>query len=79
MSDVKEYILDALQREYSFPEGVDLNKFNYVEEGFMDSLGLLQFIAELEDEFNIEFTDAELESPDFKLVGPLCELVESKM
>ncbi len=57
MSRAREFILEKLQREYSFKEGTDPDAVNYIEEGYMDSLGLLQFIGEMEDEFGIEFTD----------------------
>ena len=78
MSEVREYILDTLQREYSFKEGVDVDSINFIEEGYMDSLGLIQFIAELEDEFQIEFTDEEMNSSHFRVVGELIALVEKK-
>ncbi len=79
MSNVREYVLDALQREYSFKDGVDIDKINYVEEGYMDSLGLLRFIGELEDEFSIEFNDDELFSSSFRVVGELISMIEEKV
>ncbi len=79
MSNVREYVLDALQREYSFKDGVDIDKINYVEEGYMDSLGLLRFIGELEDEFSIEFNDDELFSSSFRVVGELISMIEKKV
>lgn len=78
MSEVREYVLDALQREYTFKAGVDVDSINYIEEGYMDSLGLLQFIVELEDEFGITFTEEELASPEFRKVGSLIALIEEK-
>ncbi len=79
MSKVREYILEALQREYSFKEDIEIDKINFIEEGYMDSLGLFQFIAELEDEFQIEFTDEEMSSHEFGVVGSLIKLVEKKI
>lgn len=79
MSDVREFVLEALQREYSFKNGVDVDSINYTEEGYMDSLGLLQFIVELEAEFDIVFTEEELASPNFRKVGALIKLIEEKM
>ena len=76
---VREFVLERLQREYSFKEGVNVDEINYIEEGYMDSLGLLQFIGELEDEFSICFTDEEMESMDFRIVGKLISLIEEKM
>lgn len=79
MKDIKEFVLDRLQREYTFKEGYDIDNLNYIDEGYMDSLGLIQFIGELEDEFNIEFTDEEMGSIDFRIVGKLIKLIETKM
>ena len=52
---------------------------NYVEEGYIDSMGLIQFITVIEDEFNITFTDEELAGEDVKVVGKMVDLVTSKM
>lgn len=79
MSRVREFILDRLQREYSFRDGTNVDEINFIDEGYMDSLGLLQFIGEMEDEFGIEFTDEELESGSFRIVGELIAMVEKKL
>ena len=79
MAEVRKYVLDALQREYSFKQGVDVDSINYIREGYMDSLGLVQFIAELEGEFGIEFTEEELRAPSFCIVGTLIAMVEDKV
>jgi acyl carrier protein len=78
MSSVREYILEALQREYGFKNGVDVDNINYIEEGYMDSLGMIRFITELEDTFQIEFSEDEMESASFQFVGGLIGLVEKK-
>ena len=79
MAEVRPFVLEALQREYSFKQGVDVDSVNYIQEGYMDSLGLVQFIAELEGEFGIEFTEEELRSPSFCIVGTLIAMVEDKV
>lgn len=79
MNKVREYVLDKLQSEYSFKTGIDIDEINYIEEGYMDSLRLVQFIVELEDEFGIEFSDNEIDSPDFQKVGTLVSLIENKI
>ena len=58
MDKIKAFILDYIQREYTIPEGTDINNFNYVTSGYVDSLGFIQFIAVLEDEFAIQFSIA---------------------
>ena len=79
MPNVREYILDALQKEYSFKTGESADNINYVEEGYMDSLGIIQFIADIEETFGIEFTDDEMVSSEFKVVGSLIQMIERKL
>ncbi len=76
---VKDFIIDYIQREYTVPSDVDIINLNFVEEGYVDSLGLVQFIYTLEDEFGITFSDEELQSPDITVVGKLISIVETKM
>ena len=78
MENIKEFIVDYIQREYTVPEDVDVMNLNYVEEGYVDSMGLIQFIAIVEDEFGIAFTDEDLSNPDIKVVGKLIEIVAAK-
>ena len=79
MSKVAEFIIEYIQREYTIPAEIDVMELNYAESGYIDSMGLIQFIATLEDEFQIEFTDEDLENPDIKVVGKMIEIVEKKM
>ena len=79
MDNVKDFIVDYIQREYTIPDDTDILNLNYVEEGYIDSMGLIQFIAVIEDEFNISFTDDDLASEDVKVVGKMVNLVVSKM
>lgn len=76
---VKEYILELLQKNYTIEDDADVDNLNYIEEGYVTSLGLIQFMIELEEKFNIRFTDDELYSEDIRVVGSLAELIEKKM
>lgn len=78
MENVKEFIVEYIEREYSIPDGTDPDTFNFMEEGYIDSMGLIQFIAVLEDEFGIEFSDEELSGEEIKIVGKLAKLIEDK-
>ena len=42
-------------------------------------MGMVQFVTILEDEFDIEFSAEELLSEDFRTVGRLEKLIESKI
>lgn len=79
MGNVKDFVIEYIQREYTVADDIDIMTLNYVESGYVDSLGLIQFIATIEDEFSIEFEDEELENPEIKVVGKLIALIERKM
>lgn len=79
MTDVKEFVTEYIQREYTVPAEVDIMTLNYVEAGYIDSLGMLQFIATIEDEFNVVFSDEDMKSSDIKVVGTLIDMIKNKM
>ena len=79
MSHVKEFVVEYLEREYDLPKDIDFDTFNYIESGYVDSMGFIQFIAMLEDEFEIEFTEDELAEKKYQLAGEMIELVEKKI
>jgi len=79
MEKVKKFIVDYIQREYTISEDIDIMELNYVEAGYIDSLGMIQFIAVIEDEFGISFSDDELADPDIKVVGKLINMVVKKL
>ncbi|MNJ68287.1 acyl carrier protein [compost metagenome] len=76
---IEDFILRALQKKYTIDQSIDLKTLNYVEGGYVDSLGIIQFVCEIEDEFDINFSDEELASPSFQIVGELIKLIESKI
>ena len=78
MEDIKEFIVDYIQREYTLPAGTDVMELNYIESGYIDSLGFVQFVALIEEELDIVFSDEELDSPDMKVVGKLVALIDRK-
>ncbi len=79
MQDVKEFVTEYIQREYTVPEDKDIMTLNYIEEGYIDSMGFIQFISTIEDEFGIEFEVEDIENPDMRIVGKLIEVIYSKL
>lgn len=75
---VKDFVLDYLQREYTI-DSDDIMSLNYVETGYVDSIGLVSFVVTIEDEFGVEFLDEELQDPGFKVVGKLINIVSKKI
>lgn len=79
MNEIKSVILDFVEREYKLPDDVDYEVFDYVQNGYVDSMALVQFVAILEDEFDIEFSKEELLSNGFRTVSGLERIIKSKI
>ena len=79
MQDVKEFVTDYIQREYTVPEDKDIMTLNYIEEGYIDSMGYIQFISTIEDEFGIEFEVEDIGNPDMRIVGKLIDFIYEKL
>ena len=79
MTDIKEFVTEYIQREYTVPEDVDIMTLDYIEAGYIDSMGFIQFVSTIEDEFDIEFEVEDIENPDMKIVGKLIDLISTKV
>lgn len=75
----KDFILAELSRKGRLPADADLDALDYRKSGHVDSIGLIKFILSLEREFDIEFSEEEVGSADFRVVGTLVRLIEAKL
>jgi len=73
---VREFISDELNLRVSAGDLVD--DYPLLEKGVLDSMGIIQVVAFLEDEFGIEVDDAELVPENFETIGSIAELIDSK-
>lgn len=79
MTDIKEFVTEYIQREYTVPGDVDIMTLNYMEAGYIDSMGFIQFVSTIEDEFDIEFEVEDIENPDLRIVGKLIDFIQTKV
>ena len=79
MKDIKEFIINYIEKKGKLPEGINLDEFNYIETGYVDSIGIMKFIVEIEKEFDIEISDDDMISPEFKTIGGLIGIIKGKV
>ena len=79
MTDIKEFVTEYIQREYTVPEDVDIMTLNYNEAGYIDSMAFIQFISTIEDEYDIEFEVEDIENPKLRIVGKLIDFIQAKI
>jgi len=81
-ADVQEFILarlqDPLRAKGLTPAEVPAS-FDLLLEGLIDSFGVVEIIAALEECFGLEFDFDELDADDLTRIGPLSSYVERKL
>jgi len=75
-----EQLIVGLLRERGALAGVsdgELSEHDYVASGALDSLGIVEFVTELEDKLGARFGSDDLLSPEFRTVGGLVRMSDS--
>ncbi|MBO5566252.1 MAG: acyl carrier protein [Succinivibrio sp.] len=78
MSEVKDFLLSYFKERFD-DIGDNLAGVDLIEDGYIDSMALYSFVAKLEDQFDIQFSDEELLSHEFRKLDTLAKLVEKKI
>lgn len=76
---IKEFVVNYVEKKGKLPANVHIDTFNYVDTGYVDSMGIIKFVVELEKEFDIEITDDDIMNSEFKIIGGLVKIIESKL
>ncbi|MBR6403069.1 MAG: hypothetical protein IKS48_06765 [Eubacterium sp.] len=75
---VKEYLLSEASAEskelLEKDENVDILGGN-----ILDSLGIVKFLAFVEEQFDVDLVDSNIELDDFSSLSRLCNLIEQKI
>jgi acyl carrier protein len=81
-ADVREFILERI-REPLRAKGLAAPEvpasFDLLLEGMVDSFGIVELIAALEQRFELEFDFDELAADDMTRIGPLSSYVARKL
>lgn len=68
---VQEWLKDWFMRKGSVPEG----RTNYFEAGLLDSLAVVQLVADIEKAFSVRFEDQHYRQARFSTLEGLGELI----
>jgi acyl carrier protein len=75
----KAFIVQLLLEKGPLPAGESVDDYRYLDAGHVDSLGLVKFVFRLEERFNIRIDPEDINSEQFRSVGGLSRLIESKV
>lgn len=76
--NIANFIINELEKSGPIPSDDPL-AFNFIDSGHIDSLSIMKFLVLLEGEFNLQFSDDELLSEEFKTVSGLSNLISNKL
>ena len=78
--DVASRVKDFIKDEILFEDtDASLADDTPLLNGIMDSLGLMQLVAFLEEEYDVEIDDADMTADHFRTVGDIEDLVNQKV
>ena len=78
-NSVKKYILQLLEQKGPLPESRLVDDYRFLDTGHIDSIGLIKFIVNIENKYDIEFSDQDILQDNFRTVQGLCELIDEKI
>jgi acyl carrier protein len=77
--EIFDYILHLLEKKKPIPKDEDIGQLNYYTSGHVDSMGMMKFIVEIEDKYNIELSDEDIVKDGFKTIQGVVDLVWKKV
>lgn len=75
---VHDFVVQLLKEKGAVPEAAAMHAYPYLANGHIDSLAFIKFIFRIEEQFNIQFSEAEMLGDKIKTVGGLIVLIENK-
>ena len=77
--EVKRFIifhLDISFKENSMTEKEITDDFDIMKEGIVDSIGFIQLISAIEEQFGIEIDLEAMDTENLTVIGSLCKYIE---
>jgi D-alanine--poly(phosphoribitol) ligase subunit 2 len=74
---IRTFVLALLEKKSRLPKGFD-DASDFIKSGIVDSVGIIKFILEIESRFDIEITEADIESDEFRTVQGLVAMIGRK-
>lgn len=76
---IRDFIVKTIEKKSTVPAGIDIDALNYIDDGYVDSIAIIKFVLDIENEFQIEITPEEMESDEFRTIGGLITLIERSL
>lgn len=74
---IRAFVLALLEKKSRLPKGFD-DASDFIKAGIVDSVAIIKFILEIESGFDIEISESDIESDDFRTVRGLVAMIDRK-
>jgi acyl carrier protein len=76
---IRKFIIAQLEKKAPIPEESDIDNYRFLDTGHIDSMGLIKFILEIENEFDIALETEDTQSDEFRYISGLVRIIEDKL
>lgn len=76
---ITQFVIGLIEKKGKLPQNEDILAFNYIDSGYVDSIGIIKFVVEIEAKYEIEITEADIESNEFRTIGGLIYIINKKI
>ena len=79
MADIKNNVISFFQAKGEIPGKTETERLAcaYLEVPLIDSMGIIEMIIEFEEQWQIHFSPQHMQSPEFRTIGGIVELIEN--
>jgi acyl carrier protein len=78
-NEIRKFVVKAIEKKSKLPDNCDLDSFNFIDTGYIDSIGVIKFVIDIEAEFDIEIDESDIESSEFRIIGGLISIIQKKI
>ncbi len=75
--DTQTFIRNLLEKRCKLPASFNANT-DFIKTGIVDSMGIIKFMLEIEAQYDIEITEEDMESPNFRTLAGISQMVSNK-
>ncbi|MCL2766148.1 MAG: acyl carrier protein [Peptococcaceae bacterium] len=76
-NEIIKYIVGYIEKKGKLPDNIDVETFDYVITGYLDSLAVFKFVVDIESKYDIEFSEDDLMIPEIKTIGGMADIIEN--
>ncbi|NDV22203.1 acyl carrier protein [Desulfovibrio sp. JC022] len=77
LTETESFVIEQLEKVKEIPASSDEEKknFNFIDEGHIDSFGIMNLVLTVEDKFNVQLTQDHFQSEEIRTVSGMAKII----